>query len=825
MKWLFNLVCFLSLTICLLPFNLQAQTTFSSQELQNNKDKIEQLVSFLEFTFNTVGSKDTPTKEKEIIINQSYLKIFEDDQVQIEDDLDENRETVTNKDVQAYLKDIDFFFQDVTFELMIEDISHFVNDEGEIYFRVSLTRHLLGIALDGDTLNSIKPRFIEINYDDIQRDLKIVSIYTTKLSEKEELLTWWQSLSYEWQSVLKRQLGIYDTVGYTQLKDIIELTALDISGNTYIDELKGIGKLKKLTSLDISDTRIDDLVPLRNLTGLTRLKCNNTNIKNFNPLRYSYNLTELNAHHTQVDNIDILKNFEKLEQLNLAYTFINDISALVNLKNLSALNIAGTSVVEIEAVGQLTNLRFLNIANTHVYDLKHVENDHLLEIINFSGTKINDLNSLTGLKNLKIIICNNTPVSSLEPVNELKDLERIYCDGTLITKVQANQFMKSHPEILVVFKSEVLKNWWQALPMEWKQIFKHQVKVDSLPGKEQLAKIAQITHIDITGKGHISNLEPLIVLENLKSLKAANTSVKSLEPLRNIEGLEYLDVSNTLVDDLGPLSFSRELKILKIENTHVDNLIPIIYHKGLRYLYSDNIPTPEEKIKSFANQNRECLVIYRTKELQSWWNLLAPEWKNIFKKHLSAVFSHDQSETKDNQMMPGKEDLHKIVNLRVINIQMNYRIENLAPLAMLEKLRNLQISGTKIMDVSPLSGLQGLESLDISENPITSLESIAGLLGVKYLNLENTPIEDLDPIANWDNLEELNCAGTLIRDLKPLSELHNLKIINCANSGVRTLKHIEHLSVKKLICFNTRVSSSRLENFIEENPDVEVMYY
>ncbi len=827
MNWItnFSYVNMLFIICLAIPLSLQAQSSISSEELEHNKDKIEQLISFLEFTLNTVGSKETPTKEKEIIINQSYLKIFEDAEVQIEDDLDDNRETVTNKNVQAYLKDIDFFFQDASFELMVEDISHFLNDNGQLYFRVSLTRHLLGITLDGDTLNSIKPRFIEINYNDIQRDLKIVSIYTTKLSEKEELLSWWQSLSLEWQSVLKRQLGIYDTIGHVQLKDIIELTELDISGNQYIDELDGINQLKNLNYLDISNTRIKDLFPLRNLTGLTRLKCNNTDISSFNPLRYSYNLTELVAHHTQVDKIDILSNFEKLQQVNLAYTFINDISPLANLSHLSTLNIAGTGVADIEPVSKLKNLKFLNIANTNVFDLKHVENDHLLEYINFSGTKINTLSSLKKLSNLSVIVCNNTPISSLEPINELQNLERIYCDGTLITKVQANQFMKLHPRILVIFKSEVLQNWWKSLPLEWRRIFKQHVKVDSLPAKEQLAQIAQISHVDISDKGEINDISPLSVLENIESLKASNTSINNLEPLRDLEGLEFLDVSNTNISDLGPLSFSRELKILKIEDTQISNLTPIIYHNGLRYLYCDNIPAPDEKIEAFANQNRECLVMYRTKELQSWWNLLDQEWKSIFTKHLSAVFSHDQKEDQDNKLIPGKDDLHKIISLRVINIQHNYSIEEMEPLTMLENLRNLQISGTKITALSPLSGLKDLESIDISENPVDDLSPLANLEKVRYINIENTPIEDLEPIAGWSNLEKLNCAGTLVKDLKPLADLHKLAIINCANTQVRILKHIEHLPVKKLICFNTRISSSRLEKFMDENPEADIMYY
>jgi CO dehydrogenase/acetyl-CoA synthase beta subunit len=64
-------------------------------------------------TLNAIGSENTPVFEKQIMINNSFNKVFQDDKVQVEDDLDENREIYMYKDVQAYLQDIDFFFKNV----------------------------------------------------------------------------------------------------------------------------------------------------------------------------------------------------------------------------------------------------------------------------------------------------------------------------------------------------------------------------------------------------------------------------------------------------------------------------------------------------------------------------------------------------------------------------------------------------------------------------------------------------------------------------------------------------------------------------------------
>ena len=99
------------------------------EEIENYKEQVKRLIGFMEFSLNTLGSEEIPTREKEVIINESYLKAFRDNEVQIEDDLDENREMVTHKAVQAYLKDVDFFFRKVEFDYTVQDIQSLVNDE------------------------------------------------------------------------------------------------------------------------------------------------------------------------------------------------------------------------------------------------------------------------------------------------------------------------------------------------------------------------------------------------------------------------------------------------------------------------------------------------------------------------------------------------------------------------------------------------------------------------------------------------------------------------------------------------------------------------
>ena len=101
-----------------------------------DEQKVKDLVAFLQFLLNTLGSNSTSARDKEVVIAESYDKIFKDGKVQIEDDLDEERKVITNKDVVAYLKDVDFFFQNVKFELIIEGIQQSVNANGKLFYKV-----------------------------------------------------------------------------------------------------------------------------------------------------------------------------------------------------------------------------------------------------------------------------------------------------------------------------------------------------------------------------------------------------------------------------------------------------------------------------------------------------------------------------------------------------------------------------------------------------------------------------------------------------------------------------------------------------------------
>jgi hypothetical protein len=125
-------------------FNATSRGLIQNDSTASQIARVKELVSYLEFALNTLGDAYTPSREKDIIITTSYSKFFRDENVQIEDDLDLHRSTVTNKDVQAYLKDVEFFFKNVSFKLDIEDVQPMINDSSQLFYLVKLNRNLNG---------------------------------------------------------------------------------------------------------------------------------------------------------------------------------------------------------------------------------------------------------------------------------------------------------------------------------------------------------------------------------------------------------------------------------------------------------------------------------------------------------------------------------------------------------------------------------------------------------------------------------------------------------------------------------------------------------
>ncbi len=791
-----------------------AQTELSPQQIEEYKAEADQLVSFLEYMMNVLGDGTATTQQKETVINQSYLKAFRDADVQIEDDLDEERSVVTNKNVQAYLKDIDFFFKNARFELTVDDISYYVGDGGRVFFRVTVNRNLQGTTVKGDKVNASQVRYVEINLNKVDKDLKIASVYTTKLSEREELANWWTEVPEGWRRYFKERLdaSAYDSVNYRMLREIARFAEVDISGRQDIWDLTPLSKLVDLKYLNVSGTRVNDLIPLRNLTKLEVLNCSGTNVVALEPLKYATSMRELICEGTQVSDLGVLSSFSKLEKFYCSDTPVRTLVSIPGLKDLRCTN---TSVTDLSPLSDIETLVSLDCSETSVSDLSPLSQATALSVLNVETTAVEDLTPLQGATNLQVLVCNNTPVGNLKVLSGLSALEKVYCDNTAITRAEAHQFMSAHPNTLVIYESQQLQTWWDDLAPEWKNIFNKYIEAGEGPlTKEKLAQVGNLTEVDISGNAAVTSLMPLTKLINLKKLKCANTGVRDLEPLSELLNLQYLDCSNTAIDSLSALRNARNLQILHLDHTRVRDLSALNELSGVQRLSCEQTPIPEDHIREFIRAHPETVVIYKTEKLSLWWNALPLSWKNMLREQVAM------------DDIPDREQLHEIAFIKSLTISENSDITSLDPLSEFVRLTELAFSNTQISSLEPLRKLKTLRALICSRSPIRNIEPLSDLPELTYLDFQNTSVEELDPLENSIELETIKCSGTQVDDLKPLSALINLKQLECFNTDVKKLKYLKDLhQLEELRCYNTRVSKKDVEKFRDWHPDCKVVFY
>lgn len=861
-----------------LTFAQHTADKLTGEELASYEKQARQLVSFMEYAFNTIGSGKTAYQDKHTVIEQSYLKFFKDEKVQIEDDLVEKRDMVTQKNVQAYLKDIDFFFKDVSFKYTIEEVSQEINEAGELFFKIKASRNLKGTTLNGKEINENRVRYIEINLDKVSRDLKIVSVYTTKSNEVQELLAWWNSLDKGWRLFLAEDTRVADSV---ELKDVILIhndyivraldkfaedsthqtdtirineskitpeirrilrrDQIDISGVAGIYDIKPLYAFNGLKHLNISKAKVLDLEPIRNLSKLESLNASGALINNLEAVRYIPLLRILDVSGTLVSDIEPLTGYDNLEVLNISDSRVANIGMLKNLKTLKELYISNIIADQqhldtIRALKYLTNLEVLTLSGLPIQNLTDLTGFENLKRLSLDNTAIVSLDGIQSLRNLEYLFIDNTSVSSLEPLQGLSNLKMVYCDKTNIKGQQALSFMQNNPGVKVIYESQELQAWWIELPEAWKQIFSLSVSLSDNPTREELHEISFIKQLDIAGNKQITDIKPISKLLSLNELTLSGTNITDVKPLADLFGLQILDLSSTSTSDLTPLSSLSGLKVLNLAHTKVTSIEPLIDLPYLRLLnidstaitntnligrmqnmemvFADGVASMQVNVSKIYDSLQATLIVYQTQFLNDWWNKLSSQWKSVFTGY------EPFTET------PDRVQLHKIATLHEISISRTSGVISLEPLSVLHRLEILNISGLQVTDLSPLSALSRLRTVDISNTPVKDITPLSNHSRITSLNCANTPLEDIEPAGSLKAMVMLDISGTQVSRLDALESCTALEELNCFNTRVNNLKPLDDLrKIKMLRAYNTRLNDRKISKFKELHPSAEVIYY
>jgi hypothetical protein len=862
------------------------EVVLTAQEVEQYRNQARMLAQFLEGTLNFLGDPQSTVQDKEIIINESWDKIFVSENVQIEDDLDEGRDVPVNKDVRAYLKDVDFFFRNAVFTFDILSVDPMVGQQGQFYFLVTLNRQLNARSITGDSIRSSRQRFMEINLDPFKKDLRIASYYTTKLNEREELRLWWSSMSPEWRQFFGGNLLVFDSIPMSQIVyvdhekvGISRLVNQKRQGRFFV---AGNDTLPENKRHLLFGRRPDTTIVLNDMIRVPRIDTIKTNPSEVdNRLRHISQRRELVIDNQKnLSDLGPVSQFRQLENISFVNVPVTELSPLRNLNRLATVNMSGSLVMDLSPFTYATNLRELNLSQTRVTNLEPLMHLRQLEkvmlnqcavstldalayldnlvVIEASGTRINSLEPLAQLNGLRLLDISRTNIASLEGLRNLKALQQLNADQTSIANLEPlsglhelNTLQISNTNVsdlsplqnlqklkLVYSDNNLVSNATATAFMRLRPDVLLVFNSEELTSWWRELPIAWKALFVV--QGNISQNPSKEELHQLLKIRRMDLSssnhIQEIEPLRRLLNLQELKLSGTRVISLKPLEGLNNLRSIDISGTDIYDLGPLQNSIMLEELNANQTKVRTlshlHELKNlrllFADNSqvsKEEVISLREKNPQATV-IYQTETLRIWWNNLSPEWRDLLAQDLNIPAQPTGLQLQTLVDRTSLRIRNALWVSNLEPLIPLIWLENLELSGTTVTDLGPLSGMTRLRSLDLAGNPIADLKPLSDLRQLQYLNLESNPVSDLSPIARLNSLRSLNVSGTQIRHLKALASLNQLEELALYNTRIRSLAPVDKIStLKHLKCYNTRIPRMSIDKLRKSRPELNILYY
>ena len=356
-------------------------------------------------------------------------------------------------------------------------------------------------------------------------------------------------------------------------------------------------------------------MPLKNMTHLVRIYCDNTLIDSEKAdefRRENRNVMVIYETKALQDWWDSLPTGWKTVLSMQNNTDIEpspeELHTIIDMKTLTL----SPSFADATPVERLTCLERLNMERTGITDITPLHGLHNLKYLNMRKTGVQDLKPLENLNNLLEINIENTPVADLSPLFNIKSLAIVKADNSKVNSEQVFNLKTSVPNVNVLYQTEELRNWWNIIDANWREVFKGIVAMDTNPTAEQLQAVADIQDIVVDTKTIITSLEPLTKLDFLKKLSIKDNHITDLSPLSEMKVLAELHIDGNALTDIYALDSLTSLEVLSIENTRIIDLTPLEYMYNLRVL--DIASTNIKNIKMLAHCTKlEELDISNTK--------------------------------------------------------------------------------------------------------------------------------------------------------------------------------------------------------------------
>jgi len=159
--------------------------------------------------------------------------------------------------------------------------------------------------------------------------------------------------------------------GFVTQSDLEKITYIN-AWRQQINDLTGIGNCKNLEKLQLGGNGLylKDIGPLKDLHNLTQLELSGDTVADIAPLSGLTKLTHLYMFsNLELEDISPLASLNNLSVLNLGGNDIRDIRPLEKLTNLTYLDLDQNNISDISSIRGLTSLTALNLMQNNITDI------------------------------------------------------------------------------------------------------------------------------------------------------------------------------------------------------------------------------------------------------------------------------------------------------------------------------------------------------------------------------------------------------------------------------------------------------------------------
>lgn len=286
----------------------------------------------------------------------------------------------------------------------------------------------------------------------INDDFEFAQHYIDRFIElKQKLSTerlWFNRLSYSWQQIFKKVIGIDHEPSENELNKIKSLTELDISAapktmrdkweidffNELIQDNENLDDLNEDIYRRIAHIEFEavkDLEPISFLKKLRILNCSGTDIQSLVPVSKLKLLEDLDISMIEETLLDFapLKSLTGLKRIHLGCTKINNWEFISYLKNLEEIHFSAACIMK-------------NVSITTLMPLKKLIK---LKYLDINGLQVDSLEPLTELVELESLYADYTLVNDLSPLYNLERLREVYVPDTTVSKKNLKALEENNP--------------------------------------------------------------------------------------------------------------------------------------------------------------------------------------------------------------------------------------------------------------------------------------------------------------------------------------------------------------------------------------------